>query len=522
MIRRKTQEPSYWENFQVTRSDLEYLSNLLVERETPLTLDEMARALVHFRCQTEEAQIAQALARGSIYLPKNSYQVGDTVYFPVLDFVAGQVIGIRDGENPEYGPFRVIKVAFPDGRVREFAAELANHPLNDAPPVDEGPRFSPDELYTRYGDYVRRALHDRLKSEPAFVSLDDEWFLKELLVEIKPGLLNVVEAALDMAGGGPLPTEELIKHLDLPAEAKPQLALFSLNHALFEDDRFDEVGPAGQILWYLRRMEPPTILEPPPRLRPRVVEYDHRLLGESLLNLERRLDDEWADLVAPPAVEEPVSVILTYPHRRSGTLPLSPRLARIFPTGRTHRIRFLFRDEETGEEMPGWVVREHRFVYGLEEWYNRYEIPVGAYIEVRRAPEPGVVLVRRRATRTRREWLRTVTVEDGRLTFEMSRHPISCEYDELLAIAVTDFAALDAMEERVRKERRPLADLVAQVFPELAKLSPQGAVHAATLYSAVNLVMRVPPGPILTLLVTDDRYSFVGDYYWVSRSRSGL
>ncbi|MCX7855826.1 MAG: hypothetical protein N2556_07630 [Anaerolineae bacterium] len=521
MIQRKTQEPSYWETFQPAPDDLEYLKNLLVEREMPLSTEEMARALVAFRCRNEEERIARILSGGSLYLPKNSYQVGDTVFFPSLDFIGGQVVGVRDGHNPQMGSFRVIQVAFPEGYVREFAAELPVHKLNDVPQEDSGPALSPDELYARYGEFVQKALAARLEVEPGFVSLLGRWFLKDLLVEISTGQLNVAEAVLDEAGGGPLPADALIGYLDIPKEINPELALFSLNYTLFEDERFDEVGPAGQILWYLRRLEPAPILDPPARLRPRQVEYDHRLLDETFLNLERRLGDEWSDMIAPPKVEEPVRVVLTYPHRRSGTLPLSPAVARICPTGRTHRIRFTFRDEETGEEMPGWVVRERRFVYGLGEWYERYDLPVGAYVEIRRAEEPGVVLIRRRPTRPKREWVRAVSVEDGTLRFEMGRHMISCEYDELLVIAVTDPAALDAAEERVRRERRSLADVVAEIFPELAKLSPQGTVHAATLYSAVNLVMRVPPGPILTALVTDDRYAFVGDYYWVSRGRPG-
>lgn len=521
MIQRKTQESSYWENFQPTPADLEYLKNLLVEREMPLSTEEMARALVAFRCRNEEERIARILSEGRLYLPKNGYQVGDTVFFPHLDFIGGQVVGIRDGRNPQLGPFRVIQVAFPEGRVREFAAELADHRLNEVPQEDPGPALSPEKLYARYGAFVQPALAARLEAEPGFVSIAGQWFLKDLLVEIPVGQRNVAEAVLDEAGGGPLPAETLISYLDIPKEIHPQLALFSLNYALFEDERFDEVGPAGQILWYLRRLEPTPILEPPARLRPRQAEYNHRLLDETLLHLERWLGDEWSDLIAPPKTEEPVRVALMYPHRRSGTLPLSPAVARVCPTGRTHRIRFTFRDEETGEEMPGWVVRERRFVYGLGEWYERHHLPVGAYVEIRRAEEPGVVWVRRRPTRPKREWVRAVSVEDGGLRFEMGRHMISCEYDDLLVIAVADPAALDAAEERVRKERRSLADVVAEIFPELAKLSPQGTVHAATLYSAVNLVMRVPPGPILTTLMTDERYTLVGDYYWVSRGRTG-
>ncbi len=519
VIRRNTQEAAYWENFRVTDEDLEYLSNLLMEREVPLPLDELAQAVVVFRCRREEERIAQELSKGTPYLPKNSYQVGEKVVFPALEYQVGEVVGVREGRNPEYGPFRVIQVAFPGGRLREFAAELTDHPLNQAVPLEEVELRSPDSLYSEFGPRVRATLATRLELEPAFIRLAGEWFLRDLLVEISPGQLNLAEAVLDMAGGGPLPTEVLIGDLDLPEEVNPRLGVFSLNYALQEDDRFDEVGPAGEVLWYLRRLEPAEVLNPPERLHPWVLEYDHRLLNEGMLNLERWLDDEWSDLVAPPESGGPVTVVLTYPHRRSGTLPLSPRLARVFPTGRTHRIRFTFRDGDTGEEMPGWVVRERRFVYGLFGWYERYRMPVGAYVEVQRAGEPGVVVVRCRPTRPRREWVRVATVQNGRLTFEMTPHLLSCEYDELMVIGVEDFLSLDAVGERARQRKFSLEDVIADIFPELAKLSPQGMVHAATLYSAVNVAMRTPPGPILAALVLDERYVSMGDNYWAARSR---
>ena len=62
-----------------------------------------------------------------------------------------------------------------------------------------------------------------------------------------------------------------------------------------------------------------------------------------------------------------------------------------------------------------------------------------------------------------------------------------------------------------------MKQLIAEIFPELAKLSPQGTVHAATLYSAVNIAMRTPPGPMLAELVSSGEYSPVGDNYWVLR-----
>jgi hypothetical protein len=59
-----------------------------------------------------------------------------------------------------------------------------------------------------------------------------------------------------------------------------------------------------------------------------------------------------------------------------------------------------------------------------------------------------------------------------------------------------------------------LADLVHQVFADLAGLSQQGTVHAKTLYSTVNLLRRCPPGPIFRVLTTDARFQSAGDGYY--------
>lgn len=519
MIRRYTQEPAYWKDLQITPEDLGHLSNVLVDREIPLPLESLTQELITFRFQREESRIANELSKGTIYLPKNSYKKGETIVFPAMGYEMGKVSSVRDGHNPEHGEFKVIQVDFPEGKSREFAIELEEHPLNeDLQPGDEQ-QVSGDDIYSQFGSQVEEVLNRELESDPMFIRLAGEWFVRDLLVDINEGHLNIAEAVLDMADGGPLPTSQLIDDLDLSKEVKPQLGVFSLNYALQEDERFDEVGPAGEVLWYLRRLQPPEVLNPPYHLHPQDVEYDHRLLDETMLNLERTLDDEWSDLVAPPEIESPVSIVLTFPHRRSGTLPLSSNLTRVFPTGRTHRIRFMFRDMDSGDEMEGWVVRERRFVYGLREWYEKHDIPVGAYLDLSRADEPGVVLIRRRAKRTRREWVRVTTVEDGRLTFEMSRHPLSCEVDDQMIIAVEDFDSLDGVSERVREGNLSLQDIVSEILPELAKLSPQGNAHAATVYSAVNIAMRTPPGPILAALVNDGKYTPIGDNYWVARSR---
>lgn len=527
MVQRETQSPAYWgDQFTITPEDLQYLSTLLVEEELPRSAEELGRALILHRCRQEEALIERVLSKGTPYQPKRSYAVGEQVVFPALGYLIGEVIGVRPGHNPDYGPFQVIQVRLESGETREFAAEFtADHPLNrEAQAItttSSEKLLSPEELATLYGEQVGKALERRLESEPDFVRLAGKWFIKDLLVDIHVGHLNLAEAVLDMAGGGPLPTEALLGDLALPEEITPQLRIFSLNYALQEDERFDEVGPAGQVLWFLRRLEPENVQSVPKYLQYRPIAYNHALLTSEMLALERELDDEWSELESPE-VTEPVTVVLLYPHRKSGTLPLSSRLRRVFPTGRTQRIRFTFVDGDTGAEMPGWVVREKRYVYGLKEWYEANDVPVGAYLELARGQEPGTVTIRRRAQRPRRDWVRVALPVEGRLTFEMRKELITCEYDERMIVAEEDAGAMEQVWLQTQEEGLSLKQLMARIFPELAKLSPQGTVHAATLYSAVNVAMRTPPGPLLAELVADEKYTPVGDNYWVLRGPSGV
>ncbi len=74
----------------------------------------------------------------------------------------------------------------------------------------------------------------------------------------------------------------------------PRLAAFSLEYALYQDERIEEVGPAGEMAWYLRRLEPAEVMYPPRRLacEPSPA-APNPALEDPLRKLERELDDEW-------------------------------------------------------------------------------------------------------------------------------------------------------------------------------------------------------------------------------------
>jgi len=76
---------------------------------------------------------------------------------------------------------------------------------------------------------------------------------------------------------------------------------------------------------------------------------------------------------------------------------------------------------------------------------------------------------------------------------------------------------LDAIDEAwLRAEKRSLADLIGDLFPELAKLSPQGTVHAKSLYAAMNALRRIAPGPLFAAWSAHPAVRIVGDGYGVS------
>ncbi|HWQ83870.1 MAG TPA: hypothetical protein VN363_04845, partial [Anaerolineales bacterium] len=420
-------------------------------------------------------------------------------------------------KNPELGSFEVIQVQFEQGEQHEFAAGLPEHKLNR--PLEA--QVEPSDMDTQsildaYREDLDTALEEELASNPDFVRIAGRWFPRALLVDVNLGHLNLAEAVLDMSGGGPISTTDLIEQIELKADVNPKLIEFSLDLALQEDPRFDEVGPAGQVLWYLQRLEPQEVLEPPVYLRYPGIEYDRSLLTASMVALEKSLGDELSPTGYSQPGQDEVLVNLIYPHWRSGSLPLSSRLRHLFPTAyEAPRIRFVLVDGDSGEKFPGWVVPEKRYVSGLRDWYAKQGLVPGSQVRVRRGDQPGEVIIDTSSRRSSREWVRTVLVgSDGGVVFAMLKQVINAVFDERMAIVAPDTDALDQVWTRMSKDRQPFEKTVVNIVRELAKLNPQSHVHASELYAAVNVIRRCPPGPILAQLASRPWFVHVGDLHY--------
>jgi hypothetical protein len=514
----QTLPANYWEEFKLEDADVEFLYNDLLEKETPLPTDDLIVALVGERIRQAKIHLEQLrTAAGEIYQPKGRYSLGQNLVFPVLSWKTGSVVGVRDGNNPDLGNFDVIQVRFDRDVEREFAANLPEHVLNQ--PVEYG---SEDEaldqrkVFEEYGDTLVEYLEEDLRTHPDFVRIAGNWFPRALLIDINAGHLNLAEAVLDMAGGGPLPTSVLIEGIGLSGDGNSKLLEFSLNYALEQDERFDEVGPAGEVLWFLNRLEPAEVLEPPVYLRYPGIEYDRSKLTPAMLELERELDDELSPVHSRSTQIEDVELRLIYPHWRSGTLPLSARVRHLFPTAyEAPRIQFTLVDGDTGEKIPSWVVREKRYVYGLKNWYDSRGLIPGSLIRVRRGKRPGEVILKTDHRRSSREWMRTVLVgSDGGVVFAMLKQHVSSPFDDRMAIAVPDVEALDQIWARGTHDHQALERTVMYMVRELSKLNPQGHVHASELYAAINIVRRMPSGPILAILAAQEGMVHLGDLHF--------
>lgn len=522
MVQRKTQTSKYWqEQFVVDADDIEYLYSLLLESNHPRTIENLALAVVQRHCQVEEMAIRTELQRGTLYQPKDNYRVGEQLVFPRLDYVAATIVGQRAGYNPQYGNFNVIQVEFDvDGGVKEFVADFPHpHTLN----LDEGQSLaeaeglaSPQELYELHKEYVHPKLLEALEDHDEFVNFRDQWFLKGLLAPIHDGHLNIAEAAIDI-GERPLAVDTLLKDLDLASSIPAETQAISLNFALYTDPRFVNVGPKGQILWYLHRLEPPEVDQVPRQLQSCKLPFDLDRFDNELRRLVGDIDDEATDpaLVQPPISDaETIVVTLNYPHRRAGTLPLTPKTGPFFPEADDHHARVTLIDRRSSQEMSGWVVSKGKYVIGLEQWYTKNQLPVGAYVSLYRTDDPLTIMIDYQPLRLKRDWLRVAVPRDGRLSFQLLKQPISCEYDDLMVVGINDYSAIDSLWINDQESQRPLFNLLRQIFPELAKLNPQGAVHAKTLYTAVNIVRRCPPGPIFYELSTRACFIPMGHGYW--------
>jgi hypothetical protein len=508
------------EKFVVDEEDVDFIVNLLLERETPLTIQEISRILVTQKLQTEAENLEAEYQDTKFYSPADSYAVGDKLVFPALNFSRGVVTQVRAGDNPEYGEFSVITADLDAGEAREFASEFQQpHKLVDEAEIGGvtliSHNFDVETIMHEAGDTILDVVEEALEANDTLVRLAKQWFPRDLMLDVDEGHLNLAEAVLDMYEGGPLSTAEILEQIGgISDSSSESLQNFSMNAALNADKRFDEVGPSGKVLWYLVSAQPEAVQKVPTVLQYQPIEFDSASLSREASAVIEEIGDELSAISLKRGVTEG-AVTLIYPHRRAGTLPLTNSIRTLFPYAkRASKIIITLVDASDGEEIEGWVLSTARYIYGLAPFYAKHSVPIGAYIHVHKMSEPGKIKIDFQSHRPRTEWLPIFIPKGEQVIFENTRRGIGTEFDPLMIMGIDDLASVDALVSSPEIQRRPLVSLLKMLIPELGRLTPQATAHIKTIYSALNVIRRCPPDVILATLADNPDFVDMGGNYW--------
>jgi hypothetical protein len=507
----------YWNNFVISQEDIEFLYNQLLDLEIPQTPNSLLRLIIDNRVKAIKEALEKENKRvGSvIYLPKDHYDIGQTLVFPAFEWRNGHVDSVRKGFNPEYESFDVIDLTFENGDKASFACNLASHLLNNSNnTIKTEPLLDNDFVIIQYGDQLLNILEKNLEKNNELVKIAGCWFPKALLVDIHTGHLNLAEAVLEESKGGPLTTKQLLDQIDLRSSVNSQLVEFSLNYVLQDDKRFDEVGPAGETLWHLKDLEPEDVRKTPSFLQYETLDYDHELVKPYLAQFEGDLFDELEEWEKSKDNSSEIKVSLIFPHWRSGTLPLSHSLSKLFPTAyEAPRVCFTFIDEDNKKSFPGWVVRPHKYVYGLRDWYKNNGLIPGSLVHIKKGDKPGEIKIFYEKCRQSREWMRTALIgSDQGIVFGMLKQNVFVTFNERMSIAVPDPEGFEEIWIKNANKNEDINRIIWKIMRELSKLNPQ--IHAQELYAAVNFLKRCPPGMILNYLLTNKDVKHLGDLYF--------
>ncbi len=518
----QSQTEAFWrDEYQVGEDDLDLATSLILEAGKPQGADVLAAAIMMRRVKREQQALTQMAARGELYQPKNAYEVGQILVFSARGFEAGEVVEVRDGYNPKYGEFSVIKVRLEEEDAeQEFASAFPyEHPLNRPEQQLLGgtdPNLSVEDLVAACLPYVRDRLMATLENDDEFMRFEDDWYLQELLPEVGEGYLNLAEALI-YEQNEPLPVAAILEKLDLAEGTSPAAQVFALNRALANDDRFDDVSLDDEPLWYLRQLEPAAVHMRPPMMQDPVRTEGGEFICLSMLDLVEEIGDELDDIPGMLFRElDEITFDVIFPHLYAGTMPATLQLLRRLsvPRGK-HHARLTLVDSDLGKEYRVWLVPDEGYICGLDAWYEDVGMCVGAQVEVAVADEPLTIeLSVQRSKRSRSEFLRAAIVEDDRLTLQMQRASLPVEVDRNSVVYVPDADQIAALMLFDRTQRLSLAEIVYHAFEELAKLGAGGTVHAKSVYATVNLMRRCGSVPVFQELTRRACYDPVGNGEW--------
>lgn len=249
----------------------------------------------------------------------------------------------------------------------------------------------------------------------------------------------------------------------------------SLLVALTEDDRFQQVGVQT---WIIPALIPAEVNEVPAELQPEFL--DPTLLPDPETDAE--LEDEGLDgglamwvhdpryedfggehevelspeLMSGETILDETRISLLYDHRKMGTLKLRQADMSFFPNETSVACLTVHTEDMTDFQM--WISNSELLIHGLDNWYDKHDLPVGAVLTFKRGTEP----------------------DDFNLTWDG-------EMDSLVAISEDRIAELLEMHETAAEENWSVFEIMRHVLTG----NPEGSLFL-TIWAEVNVIRRTP------------------------------
>jgi hypothetical protein len=251
-----------FENFVLEPAEIRQIDTLIAKKSKPVHVKEIAELIISNRLE----KIAGIL-QTRLYSPINKYSVGERILFcfPNKQLVIGEILWIeKDHESSQFGRYDEMGVSLQGfGEEKKYASNCLTFPKKLY--AEQGPRegfILPANIVNEQKEKIIPGVINSLSRYEEFINIDERWFIKRALPEIRPDEFQLCRCCIK-ENGIPLSSEFLIREVlrILPESEKFEAFLFSLNYSLQHNKDFVKCKIAEEIQWDIRRPVPPKTIQ---------------------------------------------------------------------------------------------------------------------------------------------------------------------------------------------------------------------------------------------------------------------
>lgn len=251
---------NYWkEHFYLTPFEIDQLYEYIKKEKQPLPLEEIAETIVRNLFEREERE-----PNLRVYSPERKYKIREKIFFirgggkryaKILDISTNHSSTLFSKEII----YDRITVQFLDnGEIAKFVSNCPDFPLRfkgETRVSKNGVIYeTPGQIVTQFKDHILPVVKNALNEDERFIYFENEWFLKELLIEFSSGELDNIHSIISL--DRELSSKDILKAIFKVTNddnKKYKSFAFSLNCALRDDHirRFVYDDKESDIIWYL-------------------------------------------------------------------------------------------------------------------------------------------------------------------------------------------------------------------------------------------------------------------------------